>query len=212
MCLYKTLPVAAKNLRPCRWDEPVHLIFAFASMPVVGEKVRPSKLLCESIEPATWIMTGAAMNVQNHRMQLFGTLGLVLLWLVGCDAASSKPDVEVMFDGRPNIAQPQVYFANRVVGNITSRQMGKGSVEMMTIDLAPEFKKHIGRHWVFYVDNGLVRAARIGSAAKPLSEDARLCGFRSKSDLNWFKFKTLLSDRVYKASLRAEMLYRRYVL
>ena len=157
-------------------------------------------------------MTGATMNVQNRRMQLFGTLGLVLLWLAGCDAASSKPDLQVMFDGRPNITQSQVYFANNVVGKITSRQMGKGSVEMITIDLAPEFKKHIGPHWVFYVDNGVVQAARIGSAAKPFSKDARLCGFRSKSALNWFKFRTLLSDRVYKASLRAEMLYRRFVI
>lgn len=117
-----------------------------------------------------------------------------------------------MFDGRPNITQPEVYFANKVVGKITSRQMGKGSVEMITIGLLPEFKKQVGRHWVFFVDTGRIQAARIGSAGKTISADDRLCGFRSKSAFHWFKFKTLLSDRVYKASLRAETLYRRYVL
>jgi hypothetical protein len=155
---------------------------------------------------------GVSMNVQNHRMQLLCALGLVFLLLVGCDVASSKQGLQVMFDGRPNITQPEVYFVNKVVGKMTSRQMGKGSVEMITIGLAPEFKKHVGRHWVFFVDNGRIQAARIGTAGKPLSADDRLCGFRSKSALNWFKFKTLLSDRVYKASLRAQMLYRRYVL
>lgn len=115
-----------------------------------------------------------------------------------------------MFDGRPNITQNEVYFANKVIGKITSRQMGKGSVEMITIGLAPEFKKHVGPHWVFFVDRGRIQAARIGSAGKSISADERLCGFLSKSALNWFKFKTLLKDRVYQASLRAEMLYRRF--
>jgi hypothetical protein len=145
------------------------------------------------------------MIVQNNRMQLLCPLGLVILLLVGCNAASSKHGLQVMFDGQPNITQPEVYFANKVVGKITSRQMGKGSVEMITIGLLPEFKKQVGRHWVFFADSGRIQAARIGSAGKPISADDRLCGFRSKSAFHWFKFKTLLSDRVYKASLLAEM-------
>jgi hypothetical protein len=155
---------------------------------------------------------GETMINHNHRMPFFWALGLVFFLLVGCNAASSKQDLQVMFDGRPNITQPNVYFVNKVVGKITSRQMGNGSVEMITISFFPEFKKNVGRHWVFFVDNGRVQAARIGTADKSISADERLCGFRSKSAFNWFKFKTLLSDRVYKASLRAKMLYRRYVL
>jgi hypothetical protein len=154
---------------------------------------------------------GESMIFQNHRMQFFCALGLVLLLLVGCNAPSSNQDLKVMFDGRPDITHPDVYFVSKMVGKITSRQMGKGSVEMITIGLLPEFKKSIGRHWVFFVDNGRIQAARIGSAGKPISTADRLCGFRSKAAFNWFRFKTLLSDRVYKASLRAEMLYRRYV-
>jgi hypothetical protein len=138
-------------------------------------------------------------------------LGLVLLLLVGCDAASPKHDLQVMFAGRPNIAQSEVYFTNKVVGKMTSRQMGKGSVEMVSINLAPEFKKQVGRHWVFFVDHGRIRAVRIGPSGKPLSADERLCGFGSKSALNWFKFTTLLSDRVYRSSKRAQMLYRRFI-
>ena len=155
---------------------------------------------------------GESMIVQYHRTQLFCTLGLVFLLLVGCDVPSSKQDLLVMFDGLPTITQPDVYFANKVVGKITSRQMGRGSVEMITIALLPVFKREMGRHWAFFVDKGRIQAARIGSAGKPIAADDRLCGFRSKSAFHWFKFKTLLSDRVYKASLRAEMLYRRYAL
>jgi hypothetical protein len=155
---------------------------------------------------------GETMIIHIHRMQLLCALGLVFLLLVGCNVASSQQDVQVMFDGRPNITQPNVYFVNKVVGKITSRQMGNGSVEMIAIGFLPEFKKHVGRHWVFFVDNGRIQAARIGTAVRSISADERLCGFRSKSAFNWFKFKTLLSDRVYKASLLAEMLYRRYVL
>ncbi len=159
-----------------------------------------------------WKIMGEPMNIQNHWIKLLCALGLTFLLLVGCNAASSKQGLQVMFDGRPNITQPEVYFANKVVGKIISRQMGKGSVEMITIGFTPEFKKHVGSHWVFFVDNGRIQAARIGSAGTSLSADGRLCGFRSKSALHWFKFKTLLSDRVYKASLRAQMLYRRYML
>lgn len=166
----------------------------------------------EDLRTATLEIMGETMIAQNHRTQFFCALGLVFLLLVGCNAASSKQDLQVMFDGRPHITQPDVYFANKVVGKITSRHTGKGSVEMITIGLLPEFKKRIGRHWAFFVDNGRIEATRIGSADKPVSADDRLCGFRTKSAFHWFKFKTLLSDRVYKASLRAEMLYRRYVL
>lgn len=206
MCVDKTLSEAHKYYQPVRWPEPGHLIIAFKSMPVVGEEVRPL------IRTVTSKIMGESMIVQNHRRKLFWTLGLVFFLLVGCNEASSKHDLQVMFDGRPNITQPDVYFANKVVGKITDRQMGKGSVEMIAISLLPEFKKQIGRHWVFFVDNGRIQAARIGSADTPISDDDRLCGFRSKSAFNWFRFKTLLSDRVYKASLRAEMLHRRFAL
>jgi hypothetical protein len=144
-------------------------------------------------------------------MQFLYGLGLVLLLLVGCDTASSTPGLQVVFDGRPTIAQPEVFFANKVVGQITSRQMGKGSVELITIHPAPEFKNRVGRDWVFFVDRGRIRAARIGTSGKPLASDEKLCGFHSKPALKWFKFKTLLSDRVYKASRRAQMLYRRSI-
>jgi hypothetical protein len=142
-------------------------------------------------------------------MQISCIFGFVLFLLAGCNAAAPQPGIQVVFDGRPNIAQHEVYFANKVVGEMTSRQAGNGSVELISLNLAPEFKQQVGRHWVFFVDHGRIRAARIGSSGKPLAADEMLCGFRSKSALNWFKFTTLLSDRVYRASKRAQLLHRR---
>jgi hypothetical protein len=135
---------------------------------------------------------------------------LVLLFLVGCDKGASKKGIQVMFDGRTDIYKNEVYYSHKVVGKITSRQMGRSSVEMVTIALVPEFKRLMGKHWAFYVSNGRIWVVRIGNSGHALSAEEKLCGFHSKAALNWFKFKTLLNDRVYKASLRAEQLYRRF--
>lgn len=155
--------------------------------------------------------TGVDMDRQSCAKKTVWVLGLILFFIGGCEITPSKQGLDIMFDGRANITQPEVYFSNKVVGEIMSRQLGNGSVEMITITLAPEFENQIGRHWVFYIRNGRLIAARIGSDRKTLPADAKLCGFHSKSALNWFKFKTLLDDRVYRASLRAEQLYRRFL-
>ena len=152
------------------------------------------------------------MDRQFCAKNIVWVMGLILLLSTGCERTSSKQGLDIMFDGRANITQPEVYFAHKVVGEIISRQMGNGSIEMITVTLAPEFNDQIGRHWVFYVDSGRLNAATIGSDSRALiTADVKLCGFHSKSALNWFKFKTLLSDRVYRASLRAERLYRRFI-
>lgn len=81
------------------------------------------------------------MDRQSCAKNIVWVMGLILLLSTGCERTSAKQGMDIMFDGRANIAQPEVYFAHKVVGEII----------------------------------------------------------------------TLLSDRVYRASLRAERLYRRFI-
>ena len=155
-------------------------------------------------------IAGGEMEVRFVRCIFVLALALVLLFFVGCEIGATKKGIRVMFDGRTDIYRSEVYHAHKVVGKIISRQKGKSSVEMVTIALVPEFKRLMGKNWAFYVSNGRIWAARIGHTGHALSAEEKLCGFNSKAALNWFKFKTLLNDRAYKASLRAERLYRRF--
>ena len=135
------------------------------------------------------------MEVRFVRCISILALALVLIFLIGCEIDASKKGIQVMFDGRTDIFKNEVYYANKVVGKIISRQRGRSSVEMVTIALVPEFKRLMGKNWAFYVSNGRIWAARIGHTGHALSADEKLCGFHSKAALNWFKFKTLLNAR-----------------
>ena len=178
------------------------------SAPVIGEIIQPLAVMVG--EKVKKTMTGDEMQVRFVRHTPLFTLVLILLFLVSCQPDGTSKGIQVMFDGRTSINISEVYHSNKSVGKITSRQMGKGSVEMVTIALAPEFKRLVGKHWAFYVSNGRLLAIRIVNTGHALKAEEKLCGFHSKAALNWFKFKTLLNDRTYKASLRAEQLYRRF--
>ena len=65
-------------------------------------------------------------------------------------------------------------------------------------------------NWVFFVDNGRLTAFRIAPLGKPTTQGDNLCGFGSKAALNWFRFKTLLTNRIYKARQIADTLTRRF--
>lgn len=137
-------------------------------------------------------------------------LSFVILWFfMGCDIGPADKGLQVMFDGQAQIYRNDVYYFHKVVGKITSRQRGNSGIEMMTIELAPEFKQLVGSNWAFFVENGRIAAVKFGNGSQAMGPEDKLNGFQSKAALNWFKFKTLLNDRAYRAALRAEGLYRR---
>lgn len=139
---------------------------------------------------------------------------LLVLFLTGLSAcgpmASDHNGIEVLFDGNPRIYKENVYYQGVVVGQIVNQTAGKGMVYKMTVQLAPEYQKAAGKHWVFYADNGGLNVSRISPAGQPLNNGDKICGFGSKAALNWFKLKTLLTDRVYKANRIADELARRF--
>ena len=125
----------------------------------------------------------------------------------------SRHEATVGIGGRVHdarIYKQDVYYHGLIIGQILGQKTGKGSVCKVTIRLAPEYEKEAGKHWVFYADNGSLNASRISTAGQQLTAGDKICGFGSKSALNWFKLKTLLSDRVYKANQMAEELSRRF--
>lgn len=138
-------------------------------------------------------------------------LAMTLIGLSGCSPMASKPKgIDVMFADNPQIYKENIYYQGIVIGQVTSQTAGRGSVHMVTVRLVPEYRKEAGRHWVFYADNGALKASKISPAGQPLSAGDKVCGFGSKAGLNWFKLKTLLSDRVYKANRMAIELSRRF--
>ena len=140
-----------------------------------------------------------------------GIFALFLLLTVnGCQTRSAQEGIHVMFDGAPKIYHHQVYFHGRVVGHIIDPVEGNGPVAKVNIQIDPEFREDSGQHWAFYVHNGRLAVGRLNSSGQPLMAGDRVCGFHSKSELSWFKVKTLLSHRISKANRRADKLYQRF--
>jgi hypothetical protein len=80
----------------------------------------------------------------------------------------------------------------------------------VTVQLAPDYTKEAGNHWAFYVEDGRLMGSKLSGSGQPLNSGDQICGFSSKAALNWFKVKTLLTDRVFKATQKAESLSRRF--
>ncbi len=134
---------------------------------------------------------------------------IVLAGVTGCQETAGD-GIHVMFKGVPKIHDTEVYHRGRVVGSVLEQSTVEGGTSMVTIRVSPDYKKHAGHHWAFYVDMGRLTAGRLNSSGSPLKPGDRVCGFHSKSALNWFKVKTLLGDRISAAGRRAEKLHRRF--
>ena len=129
----------------------------------------------------------------------------------GCNPmASSRQGLDVMFESPPGICNQEVYYHGRTIGRILDQKTGRGSVHKVTIQLSPEHNNKSGTNWVFYVDNGRLTAFRIAAFDNPLAQSGNLCGFSSKAALNWFRVKTMLTNRVYKARQIADTLTRQF--
>lgn len=137
-------------------------------------------------------------------------MAFFVLMMGGCNQNTTHDGVYVMFKGRPYITKADVFYYGKVVGQIQSKEAHGSSVSRVTVRLAPDFQKKMGTNWAFYVRGGRLMAARINSGGKPINTGEKMCGFNSKAALSWFKFKTLLTDRVTRARMRADALYQRF--
>ena len=137
--------------------------------------------------------------------------GLCLtLSLAACLPGNDRQGIHVYFESSPNIYQSDVYWFGKVVGKITDHQVGRGSVARLTIQIDPQFKERVGSHWAFYVDQGRLTAGQLSLSGDAVGAGDSICGFNSKASFNWFKFKTLLNDRVGRAMNMADQLHLRF--
>ena len=151
------------------------------------------------------------MNGSKVRLWCAIALAMIFCGSMGCSPMTSGQEgIDVMFEANPRIYKQDVYFRGQPVGRILNQEEGAGSVFKVTIRLLPEYGQAAGRHWVFYASKGSLNASMISPSGQPLAAGDKACGFGSKAALNWFKLKTLLTDRVYKANQKAEALSRRF--
>ena len=146
-------------------------------------------------------------------MRFFFAVGLALFYLgaAGCSqSGSGQEGIQVMFERNPRIYKTEIYYFGQVIGEVIDQKPGNGAAYKVVVRLNSDYAKDVGQHWVLYADNGCLNAATLYVSGQPLAAGGKLCGFDSKAALNWFKFKTLLTDRVYKATQKAELLSRRF--
>lgn len=138
-------------------------------------------------------------------------LAVAGIGLAGCNPmTSSRQGRGVMFESPPRIYKQEVFYGGRAIGRILDQKTGRGSVHKVTIQLSPEHINKTDSNWVFYVDDGRLTAFPIAAFGNPLAQGDNICGFGSKAALNWFRFKTLLTDRIYRARQIADTLTRRF--
>lgn len=138
-------------------------------------------------------------------------LAMVGIGLAGCNPmTSSGQGLGVIFKTPPRIYKQEVYFRGQVIGRILNQKTGNGSVHKVTIQLAPEHLNKAASNWVFYADKGRLTAFQIAAFGNPPAQGDNICGFGSETALNWFRLRTLLTNRIYKARQIAGDLTRRF--
>lgn len=151
----------------------------------------------------------------------FGFALMISVLLAGCSSKPSQPSnaskvsktsqdaIAVLFDGIANLCDQGVYLNGVRIGQVQSSQLGAGNVTRTNIQLSPEAVQMLG-NMVFYIDMCRLQAIELQGIGSPFQKGAPLCGFTSKAELKWFKFKTLLSDRIAAAKRRAMALQARF--
>ena len=151
-------------------------------------------------------------------MQRYGIAGVFVAILVIGIASNHAPQTEqvqkkegyaVFFNAKPKLYSNSIYYANQQIGQILSSTQGTAGVLKMVVDIEKDFVDTMGANIAFYPDHGRLNIVRLQTEGPPVSGDELFCGFSSKAGLNWFKFKTLLKNRILAAQRRAQDLHRK---
>jgi hypothetical protein len=148
----------------------------------------------------------------GRRSILFFGMICVLMTIGACTAPVSENKeggFAVLFDGTPLLSDEKIYYFGAPIGQITATIPAVNQVTQLIVRLQPEFATQVGDNLVFFAHAGRLEAVTLAKMFRPLQNGATLSGFTSKTDLRWFKLKTLLRDRVSAAGRRAEQLNRR---
>lgn len=138
-----------------------------------------------------------------------GIFALVLA-LLGCQPGGKEQGIQVYFNAPPTLYKQDVYWQGQAIGKILGQETGQSPVTRVTIALDAPFESKIGPNWAFFANNGRLHAGRLAIGAEASATEIYVNGFTSKAAFNWFKFKTLINDRVGKAKRRAGRLHARF--
>jgi hypothetical protein len=147
-------------------------------------------------------------------MQRWAITGiLILIVVLGIGTLRTTPPQHdagyaIIFDKMPNVSDERIFFSNEPIGKIQSRHEGAVGVVKLVVDLNADFLDQLGNNIAFYPEHGRLTADKLQTTGEALSKDAVLCGFTSKAAFNWFKFKTILSNRISAAGRRAQALMK----
>jgi hypothetical protein len=151
------------------------------------------------------------MSVSGMRYWFVVVIAMACIGLTGCNPLTSdQQGHDVIFENAPGIYKQEIYYRGRTIGRILDQKTGQGWVHKVTIQLSPEHAGKTDSNWVYYVNKGRLTAYRIAALGNPQDQGVNICGFDSKAALNWFRFKTLLTNRIYKARQMADSLTRRF--
>ena len=151
------------------------------------------------------------MNGSAIKFWIAVVLAMAGIGLTCCNPmTSSRQGLAVIFESPTRIYKQEVYFRGQSIGRILGQETGKGSVQKVSIQLSADHIDKAASNWVYYVDNGRLTAFRIAPFGNSRDQGANICGFNSKAALNWFRFRTLLTNRIYKAGQIADTLTRRF--
>lgn len=136
--------------------------------------------------------------------------GFSVLAVNNCAQKGQEGGLKVFFETLPNLQENQVFYKGEVVGTIQSSSIGGFRVAKLIVILKDDFREQTGNNLAFYVRYGRLEAIKLSSVGQPLSAETRFCGFNSSMELNWFKIKTLIGDRIVAAEKRANFLEHRF--
>ena len=137
-------------------------------------------------------------------------VALIITAVCGCAQNATQNGYTVMFDGSLYLSDQGVYYNGMQVGTVQSVDTKGANVTRVLISPNSDFADQVSNNLVLYAHAGRLHVDKLASLGNTISHDVPLSGFVSKSDLNWFKFKTLLSDRVSAAKKRAVALQAQF--
>lgn len=141
----------------------------------------------------------------------FVVLGITVMAVNGCSPNTKGKGLNVFFENMPDLLDNQVYFRGEMVGTVQSFSTGGFRVAKLVVVLKDDFLRETGNNLAFVVRFDRLEAIKLSSIGQPLEKETPLCGFTSPMELNWFKVKTLIGNRIVAAEKRARTLNQRFL-
>lgn len=109
-----------------------------------------------------------------------------------------------MFEGKPPLTTPAVYYQGVQIGEIVAARTGFGNIIELKVTVSNEYRDLMTEEAVFYPTAGHLEYNQLSPAGGSLEEGAAVLGFPSKLSYTWYRVKTALSSR--KAAEKAQEL------